>query len=140
MALLLLLEDNLNDIRTASDVARKAGFSEIEALVSPSLAASRLANAIEDHATLPDVLLLDLDLGMESGFELLRFVHSNRLMTKLRVVVWTAMGEHEREICQLFGIDEFVAKEHGPAALLEVLTRMNRAAAPPPAASLRPNR
>jgi len=83
MATLLLLEDSLNNIRIASEVARQAGFSEIEALVSPSLAVCRLGNAIEDRAALPDLLFLDLDLGMESGFGLLRFDHSNRLQIKL---------------------------------------------------------
>lgn len=125
MAFVLLLEDNPNDIRTATELAREAGFTKVEAQMSPTLAAVRLGNAIEDCEPLPDVLILDLDLGVESGFELLRFVHANRLVSRLRVVVWTVMGEHEREICRLFGINEFVSKYDGPGALLEVLTRIN---------------
>jgi CheY-like chemotaxis protein len=125
MALVLLLEDDLNDIRTAMALARKAGFTEVETQMSSTLAVLRLGNAIEDCEPLPDVLILDLDLGGESGFELLRFIHTNRLMAKLRVVVWTVMGEREREICRLFGIRDFVSKYDGPNALFEVLYRIN---------------
>lgn len=126
MATALLLDDNLNDLRMASEVARQAGFSEVQSQTSSSLVAIRLGNAIEDHVSFPDLLILDLDLGTESGFELLRFLHTNRLMQRTRVVVWSVMGEREREICRLFGVEDYVSKYDGPNALLRVLTRMNR--------------
>jgi len=123
---LLVLEDDLNQARMAADMAHKAGFIEVQALASAKLAQIQLENAIEDHTPLPDAIVLDLDLGTESGFELLRFCHRNRLLQQIRIVVWTVMGEHEREICRLFGVSEFVSKQDGASALLEVLNRINR--------------
>ena len=50
---------------------------------------------------LPDLIILDLDLGYESGFELLRFWHRNSELSSIRLIVWTAMGEEQQHICRL---------------------------------------
>lgn len=126
MPTLLIVEDTPKDARLAANLAQQAGFSAIQALTSSKLAEVRLANTIEDMAALPDAIVLDLDLGVESGFEVLRFCHRNRLMQQIPVIVWSVMGEHESDICGLFGVREFVSKQDGPAALLEALTRVNR--------------
>lgn len=121
---LLILDDNPKDIRVATDLGRRAGFSPIHTQTSSSVATASFANAIEDGEHLPDALVVDLDLGLESGFELLRFCHKNRLMPRMRVVVWSVMGDRERNVCQLFGVEEFVSKHGGPNELLAVLTRI----------------
>ena len=125
MARLLVLEDNLKDIGIATDMALRAGFSDVQTHSSSSMSEVILGNAIEDGKPLPDAMILDLDLGLESGFELLRFCHKNRLIPRIPVVVWTVMGEKEREICQLFEVQEVVAKHEGPSALCEALVRIN---------------
>jgi DNA-binding response OmpR family regulator len=121
---MLILEDNLKDLRIATDIALKAGFSDVVAYTSSSTAWVILGNGIEDNRPLPTAMILDLDLGLESGFELLRFCHKNRLVSRIPVVVWTVM-DNEREICRLFGVHEFVAKHDGPDALYEALVRVN---------------
>ena len=70
---LLVLEDNAEDLRIATDIALKAGFSDVLAQTSSKMAEVFLANAIEDRKPLPEAMILDLDLGGESGIELLRF-------------------------------------------------------------------
>lgn len=125
MALLLILEDNPKDLAIGTDLALKAGFSDILVHTSSSIAEVMLGNAIEDKKPLPNAMILDLDLGFESGFELLRFCHKNRLISQVPVVVWTVMGKNEREICQFFGVREFVDKRDGPDALYQALVRIN---------------
>lgn len=124
MARLLIIEDNPQQGRVAADLALRAGFSDLQALASSVLAVTRLSNEIKDRKSLPDGIILDLDLGAESGFEVLRFVHQNRLMHRIQVIVWTVMGQHEREICSLFGVEEYVSKHDGPDALLVALQRI----------------
>lgn len=124
MARLLIIEDNPRQARVAADLAVRAGFSDLQALASSVLAVTRLSNEIKDRNSLPDGIILDLDLGVESGFEVLRFVHQNRLMHRIQVIVWTVMGQHEREICSLFGVEEYVSKHDGPDALLVALKRI----------------
>ena len=126
MASLLILEDDPQDMRAASEAAAQAGFSATQVLTSPEQAAVLLGNQIEDGQSFPDAMVIDLDLGQESGFELLRFCHKNHLMARIQVVVWTVLGDPQREICRLFGVQEFVSKHDGPEALLEVLMRLNQ--------------
>lgn len=121
MPYMLILEDDLKDLRIATDIALKAGFCDVLAHNSSGKALIILGNAIEDGKPLPDAIVLDLDLGLESGFEVLRFCHKNRLIPRIPVVVWTVLGEQERKICQLFGIHSFIPKQHGPDALYQTL-------------------
>jgi CheY-like chemotaxis protein len=69
-------------------------------------------------------MIVDLELGLESGYELLRFWHKNPRLRAIPLVVWTVMGEHEREICGLFGVNWFISKKDGLHALLSALSNI----------------
>ena len=125
MALLLIVEDSPKDLDSAASVAKRAGFSEIKTRILASLAIVYLEKALQGESPLPDAILLDLDLGLESGFELLRFCHKTKLLSRIPVVVWTIMGEEHREICKLFGVRDCLSKNDGPAALHNVLARIS---------------
>jgi hypothetical protein len=71
---------------------------------------------------MPNALVIDLDLGIESGFELLRFWHGNPNVRPIPVIIWTGTGAHEREISDLFGVYRFVPKGDGPQPLLKALS------------------
>ncbi len=118
MATLLIVEDEPNDIRLAADATHSLGFTDIRARTTARAAQLYLEAALEGKEPLPDVIVVDLDLGYDSGFELLRFWHSHReLANRSRMVVWTAMGEEQMEICRLFKISAVVAKAEGIDAL-----------------------
>jgi DNA-binding response OmpR family regulator len=72
--------------------------------------------------------VLDLDLGYESGFELLRFWHSNPQLAKVPVVVWTILGDHYREICGMFKVAAYIDKGDGLAELRKALGGLARIA------------
>lgn len=118
MATLLIVEDEPNDIRLAANATRSLGFTDIQARTSARAAQLYLEAALEGKETMPDVIVVDLDLGYDSGFELLRFWHSHReLSGSTRMVVWTNMGEQQMEICRLFKISAVIAKADGIEAL-----------------------
>ncbi|HZP23493.1 MAG TPA: hypothetical protein VFB04_08600 [Terriglobales bacterium] len=121
MEYVLIVEDQASDIRLAADLALSLGASKVEGRNSASAAIAYLQSALEDKVPIPDVLILDLDLGYESGFELLRFWHANPKLASTRVVVWTIMGEEQREICRLFKVDAIVSKSEGLMALKRAL-------------------
>ena len=121
MPLVFILEDDRVDLRKAADLARKAGFTEVQSSAFASEARVYLERAISGLTPPPDAMVIDLDLGLESGFELLRFWHGSRQLKAIPVIIWTAMGNREREICRLFGVTMFVSKEHGSPALTEAL-------------------
>ena len=73
MKSVMLVDDRPNDLRIAADAARDLGITEINAQTSVARARLYLEKALEGDVPLPEGIVLDLDLGHESGFELLRF-------------------------------------------------------------------
>ena len=118
---LLVIEDQPSDLRIATDVAQSLGISEIEARTSSRAGQIYLQAALDAQAPLPDSIVLDLDLGYESGYELLRFWHSNPKLSPIRMIIWTVLGEEQREICRLFKVHAVVSKWEGSAALKSAL-------------------
>jgi len=124
----LIVEDQPNDLRIAVGAAQESGFTEVEARSSAAAAREYLEKALEGVHPLPAVIVLDLDLGYESGFELLRFWHSNAQLAKVPVVVWTILGDHYREICQMFKVSAYIDKGNGLAELRKALGGLARLA------------
>jgi hypothetical protein len=54
--------------------------------------------------------------------EALLFYKSNeKLYRECKVIVWTAMGERQRELCKLLGASHVICKEDGEKALLKAV-------------------
>jgi CheY-like chemotaxis protein len=121
MKRLLIVEDQPSDLSLAADLAQLLGATSVEARTSASAAKRFVESALEGNSELPDVILLDLDLGYESGYELLRFWYGNPRLAKIRVVIWTVMEEEQRDICRMFKVDAVVPKAAGVSALKQVL-------------------
>ncbi len=125
MTRVLIIEDDPNDLRTAAEVTRSLGITDLEARTSAKAAKLCLEAALEGREAAPGLMVLDLDLGYDSGFELLRFWHSKHELSKaIRVIVWTALGEEQQEICRLFKVDAVVPKCDGMAALKQAIERL----------------
>ncbi len=77
MKRLLIVEDQSADLRVAVDIVKSLGVPYVEARTSTSAAKVYLETALNQKQPLPDLIIVDLDLGYESGFELLRFWHGN---------------------------------------------------------------
>ena len=118
---LLVVENEPKDLKNAADLARAVGFSEVAAKSSPQAARIYLDDRIANGPSLPDGILLDLDFGYESGYELLRFWHSNPKLRTIPLIVWSMLGEEQREMCKLFKVNQFVGKWEGNAALQNAL-------------------
>ena len=118
MPLLLVLADRAIDRRKAVKLGESAGFTEFVTKEFASDTQIYLEKALNDLTPLPDAMLVDLDLGIESGFEVLRYWRENPRLAAIPVIVWTVM--EAREICTLFGVHRFVAKDDD-AGLSEAL-------------------
>jgi CheY-like chemotaxis protein len=118
---LLVVENEPRDARLAAEAAKLAGFTEIEARATPHAARAYLEDRLEKEEVLPDGIVLDLDFGTESGYELLRFWHGNPKLRGVPVVVWSIMGEEQRKMCDLFKVKQYVGKWEGNDALQQAL-------------------
>jgi len=124
----LIVEDQPNDLRIAERAAQESGFSKIEARSSTTTAREFLDKGLNGAVPLPDVIILDLDLGYESGFELLRLWHGNPQLARIPLVVWTILGDQYREICQMFKVSGYIDKSAGVTALRKQLAGLTRLA------------
>ena len=127
---LLLVEDQPQDIRIAADTAQSVGISKVEARTSIQAARNFLDAGLRGEGALPDGIILDLDLGYESGYELLRFWHSTPRLFQIPVIVWSVLGEDQREMCRLFKVSRFVGKWEGAEVLREALVQLGKPSSP----------
>lgn len=123
MKSLLLVDDRPNDLRIAADAAKELGITEVNAQTSIMRARMFLEKGLDGEVPLPDAIVLDLDLGHESGFELLRFWHSTPKLSTIPLMIWSVL-DREREICNLFKVKLFVSKWEGPKAFREALAQL----------------
>jgi CheY-like chemotaxis protein len=121
---LLLVENEPKDLKFAADTARSLGISEVEARTSLQAAVAYLEKGLQGEAPLPDGIVLDLDLGYESGYELLRFWHCTPRLSEIPLIVWSVLGEEQRTMCNLFKVKRFVGKWEGDAAFREALGKL----------------
>jgi CheY-like chemotaxis protein len=121
---LLIIEDQPSDLQIAAKAAESAGFSAVEARSSVGAARLYLEKCLEGTGSLPDAIILDLDLGYDSGFELLRFWHSNPRLSKIPLIVWTVLGDQYQEVCEMFKVKAYLYKGVGAAPLRELLDEL----------------
>ncbi|MGA2889242.1 MAG: hypothetical protein ABSE51_14430 [Terracidiphilus sp.] len=126
MKRLLLVEDQPSDIQFAADAARSLGIAEIEARTTAGGARAYLERALDGEVPLPEGIVLDLNLGYESGYELLRFWHRTPRLSAIPVIVWSVLGDEQRDMCALFKVNSFVGKWEGKEAFREALANMDK--------------
>lgn len=121
---LLLIENEAKDLKIAARAAEAIGIPEVEARTSLDAARSYLDKGLNGEIPLPDAIVLDLDLGYDSGYELLRYWHSTPGLSKIHVIVWSVLGEEQAEMCKLFKVDAYVGKWAGPEAIRDALAKL----------------
>ena len=123
MSRILIIEDNASDIRLSADVLKKLNVTDVAVVNNVPRAILRLQDVAEGKKRGPELVILDLSFTRESGFEVLRYWKTNRDRLKdTNIVVWTAMGETEQQLCRYFGVD-VVPKWTGPDELEQVLRK-----------------
>lgn len=118
---LLVVEDQPKDLQFAAETARSIGIAEVEARTSVDAARAYLEKGLLGEHPLPDGIILDLDLGYDSGYELLRYWHSTPRLSEIPVIVWSILGDEQREMCNLFKVKRYVAKWEGSEAFRAAL-------------------
>lgn len=122
---LLVVENEPKDLKVAAETARSMGIAEVEARTSFDTAKAYLDRGLSGEGPLPDGIVLDLDLGYDSGYELLRYWHSTPGLAGIPLIVWSVLGEEQRSMCNLFKVQSFVGKWEGTEAFRDALGQMN---------------
>lgn len=121
---LFVVENDPKDVKLAAETARALGVAEVDARSSFDAAKSYLDKGLSGEGPLPDGIVLDLDLGHDSGYELLRYWHCTPRLSQIPLIVWSILGEEQRTMCNLFKVTHFVGKWEGTDAFREALGRL----------------
>jgi CheY-like chemotaxis protein len=110
MGHVLLVEDNRAEAELLDDCLQLYGL-EVERVTDGSFALDRLRNRVEP----PDGLILDLNLPMVSGYEILRAIKRNPELRPRRVIVTSRLkAQNEIDVCMYMGADAYVQKNDDP--------------------------
>lgn len=121
---LLLVENETKDIRFATESAHAVGIPEVEVETTLRGAMELLEKGLSGVGPLPEGIVLDLDLGYDSGYELMRHWHNTPSLSRIPLMVWSILGDEQREMCKLFKVNRFVGKWEGPKAFREALQEL----------------
>ena len=120
---ILIVDDEQSDLKRASEAAESLGIEDVQARTTVRAAHQYLEKAMAGEQPLPDAIVIDLDFGHDSGFELLRLWHSTPQLKQIPVLVWSVV-EEQKQICELFRVNCFVSKGQGIEAFREALGQL----------------
>jgi len=117
----LLIDDDRDDAEL---------FKEALSEVNPGIAfeyyddsKTGLCTLLEKHTDLPDVIFLDINMPIVSGWECLSQFKSTEHLKEIRVIMFTTSSqERERDIAKQLGADGFITKPSEYKTLKELLS------------------
>ena len=123
MASILIVEDHPT-MRDAMRLVLEEGGHDVEDASDGEVGISMA----RDRA--PDVVLLDLNIPVVSGAEVLEALKSDPSTSAVLVVVVTATGEEGRRRALSQGADGYITKPFSPLALLKIVEQVLRGSSP----------
>ncbi len=118
MANILVVEDNLHNLKLAQLVLKKAGHT----VYSADNGEAGVTLAIEQQ---PDVILMDIQMPGMDGLAATKLLRQDSRTTHIKVVALTALamkGDAERILAA--GCDAYLAKPYHYTELTDVVDRM----------------
>ncbi|NUO35342.1 MAG: response regulator [Dermatophilaceae bacterium] len=113
----LLVEDNERNLKLARDVLEYAGFAVVVATTGEE-------GVERARATLPDVILMDLQLPGIDGFAALDLIREHAPTAHIPVVALTALAmRHDRERVLVSGFSGYLEK---PISVREFAAQVRR--------------
>lgn len=112
MAKVLLAEDDLTMVSLLKTLLKMEGF-EVAALNTGSNVPAEVGHER------PDILLLDVHFGNQSGVEIIQAIRKNKDFSNLRVVMTSGMSMKDE--CLRAGANAFLLKPFSPDDLLRLL-------------------
>ena len=122
---ILLIEDQAH----ASDACTKAlhdlGYDGVQLITSLMEAEQHLDDIVANLTNAPAAIVLDLGLGIDSGFAVLRKCHSEPRLQQVPILVWS---KHSDDLAKTFssylGARDFLVKSDDEQELSKALHRL----------------
>jgi CheY-like chemotaxis protein len=122
---ILLIEDQPAFSDTCTKTLHELGYDGVQLITHMLEAEMHLDDIVSSLTEAPAAIVLDLGLGMDSGFTLLRKCHAEPRLQKVPVLVWT---KHTDDLSKMFsdylGVKDFLVKSGDPQKLRDALQRL----------------
>jgi CheY-like chemotaxis protein len=122
---ILLIEDQGAFSDTCTKALHELGYDGVQLITHVLEAEQHLDDIVSNLTEPPAAIVLDLGLGMDSGFSLLRKCHAEPKLREVPILVWT---KHTDELSKMFsdylGVKDFLVKSGDPQKLRDALKRL----------------
>jgi CheY-like chemotaxis protein len=122
---ILLIEDQDASSDACTKALHELGYDGVQLITHVLEAEQHLDDIVSNLTEPPAAIVLDLGLGMDSGFSLLRKCHAEPRLREVPILVWT---KHTDELSRMFsnylGVKDFLVKSGDPQKLRDALKRL----------------
>jgi CheY-like chemotaxis protein len=122
---ILLIEDQPAFSDACTRALHELGYDGVQLITRVQEAENHLDDIVSNLTEAPAAIVLDLGLGMDSGFTLLRRCHAEPRLQQVPILVWT---KHTDDLSKTFsnylGAKDFLVKSGDPEALRRSLKRL----------------
>jgi CheY-like chemotaxis protein len=122
---ILLIEDQPAFSDTCTKALHELGYDGVQLITHVMQAENHLDDIVSNLTDAPAAIVLDLGLGMDSGFTLLRKCHAEPRLQQVPILVWT---KHTDDLSKTFsnylGVKDFLVKSGDPQQLRDALKRL----------------
>ena len=122
---ILLIEDEPSASTVCATVLHEMGYDGVQLITQVQAAEQHLDDIVSHLTGPPAAIVLDLGLGYDSGFSVLRKCHSEPRLNKVPILVWTKRTDRQTEsFSEQLGANDFLVKSADQQALRESLKRL----------------
>jgi CheY-like chemotaxis protein len=122
---ILLIEDETSASGACTKALHDLGYDGVQLITHLMAAEQHLADIVSGLTGAPAAIVLDLGLGLDSGFTVLRTCHAQPKLQQVPILVWT---KHTDELAKTFsnylGANIFLTKSSDERELRETLRRL----------------
>jgi PleD family two-component response regulator len=121
----LLVEDKSSDADRCRAILHQMGYDGVHLITNLELALEYLDDVLDKLTRPPDAIILDLGLGYDSGFDILRKCNAHPLLQRVPILVWTKQADEQSEVFSAYlGAKDYLVKSRDPLPLRKALTRL----------------
>ena len=105
---ILLIEDDIDDVDLLKDALLE---NDVQYQMQVIMEGDKVFNYLQTIETLPEIIVMDLNLPKTDGKEILQEIKSSSPLTQIPIIVLTTSSSKEDiEYCNKMGISKFITK------------------------------
>lgn len=122
---ILLVEDNEGDIFLTREAFEESSFVSIVTVIRDGKAAINFFETLSKSGTVPDLVLLDINLPKMNGFEVLNYLKNNERYKHVPVTILTTSSSENDIMRSYFSyVNCYVTKPADANDYIEVVSRI----------------